>query len=70
MDGNQKEIRSHKKTLIDWVSELKSELRALSYHKFSSNINRSLAEMNKFTQLREKEKEHNQRIKQVIEDEQ
>lgn len=31
MDGNQREIKNHKKVLVDWIGDLKLDLRNLSY---------------------------------------
>lgn len=70
MDGNQREIKNHKKVLVDWIGDLKVDLRNLSYQQFSNKISKELANMNKFQQLREQEKEYNQKIKKVIEDQQ
>jgi hypothetical protein len=70
MDGNQREIKNHKKVLVDWIGDLKLDLRNLGYQSFSNKISKELANMNKFQQLREKERECNIKIKQVTEDQQ
>ena len=71
MEGNQRQIQKHKKELIDWTGELCNELRGqLSYQYFASKISKELSNMNKFQELRDREKDYNQKIKQVIEDQQ
>lgn len=71
MEGNQREIQKHKKELIDWTGELCNELRhQLSYQNFGARITKELNNMNKFQELRDREKDYNQKIKQVIEDQQ
>ena len=31
MDGNQREIKNHKRVLIEWLVDLKQDLRNLSF---------------------------------------
>lgn len=71
MEGNQREIQKHKKDLIDWTGECCGALRhELSYQKFHTKINAELNNINKFSELRDREKEYNVKIKKVIEDQQ
>jgi hypothetical protein len=48
MDGNQREIKNHKKVLVDWIGDLKLDLRNLTYHQFAKKISDELSKMNKF----------------------
>ena len=70
MEGNQREIKNHKKVLVDWIGDLKLDLRNLTYHQFAKKISDELSKMNKFQQLRDMERECNMKIKQVTEDQQ
>jgi len=52
MDGNQTEIKKHKKELIDTVEVLKGQLRNLNYTDHARTISDNLAKMNRFQELR------------------
>jgi len=42
VEGNQKEIKKHKKELCDWNDRLKDELSELKFDSFASNIAKEL----------------------------
>jgi hypothetical protein len=42
VEGNQKEIKKHKKELIDWNERLKEELSELKFDTFAANIAKEL----------------------------
>ncbi len=70
MDGNQKEIKQHKRLLCDWITDLKTDLRNLTYQQFANRIKTALESMNRFAELRDREREYNMKIKQISEDQQ
>lgn len=70
MDGNQREIKNHKKVLVDWLTDLKVDLRNLTFTQFARKIESELKNMNKYQELRDKEREYNMRIKQITDDQQ
>ena len=67
MEGNQREIRKHKKDLVDWSDRLQDELKDLKYELFASDIAKELFKQQEFEHLRAEEKELNIKIKQVTE---
>lgn len=67
MEGNQREIRKHKKDLIDWSESLQEELQQLKFEQFSSEIAKELLKQKEYEHLRAEEKELNIKIKQVTE---
>jgi hypothetical protein len=42
VEGNQREIKKHKKELVDWNERLKEELKELKFENFASNIAKEL----------------------------
>ena len=42
MEGNQREIRKHKKDLVDWSERLQEELKDLKYEQFANDIAKEL----------------------------
>jgi hypothetical protein len=58
VEGNQREIKRHKKELVDYNERLESELKELKYENFAL-----------YDTLRAEEKELNFKIKKVIDDE-
>ena len=42
MEGNQREIKKHKKDLVDWNDRLKDELQDLKYENFANDIAKEL----------------------------
>lgn len=62
------EIKKHKRELIDWLADLMSEMRDLSYQHFHDKIEKELEKQCQFEKLREQEKELNKKIKKVTDD--
>lgn len=69
MEGNQREIKKHKKDLVEWNDRLKDELQELKYETFANDIAKELLKQQEFELLRAEEKELNYKIKKVTEDE-
>ena len=69
VEGNQREIKRHKKELIDYNEKLESELKELKYENFALDIMKELKKQSEYDTLRAEEKELNFKIKKVIDDE-
>lgn len=69
VEGNQREIKRHKKDLIDWNELLAVELHELKFENFANNIAKGLNNQQEYDRLREEEKDLNLRIKKVTNDE-
>lgn len=65
VEGNQKEIKKHKKELIDWNERLKEELSELKFDTFAANIAKELQNQHEFERLRTEEKDLNLKIKKI-----
>lgn len=69
VEGNQREVKRHKKSLEETVNLLKEDLaRDLSFNSFSNTINKEIDESNQFEELKRQEKELTARIKKVTDD--
>lgn len=69
MEGNQREIKKHKRELCDWNENLMEELLELKYETFSNDIAKELMKQQEFERLRQEEKELNIKIKAITENE-
>lgn len=69
VEGNQKEVKRHKKSLEETVNLLKEDLmRDLSYNAYAITINKEIEDSNQFEELKRQEKELTSKIKQVTDD--
>lgn len=48
VEGNQKEIKKHKKELVDINDKLKEELWELKFENFAADIDRQLKEQSRY----------------------
>lgn len=69
VEGNQREIKKHKKELIDWNERLKEELVDLKFESFANNIAKELSNQSEFDRLRAEEKDLNLKIKLITDNE-
>lgn len=66
MDGNQENIKDHKKLLIGWTQKLITELRTqLQYHGFQTDIKNELGKSAQFMKLKEDERSNKIQIKNL-----
>lgn len=66
MDGNQENIKDHKKQLIAWTQRLIQELRTqLSYHNFATDIKNELGKSAQFMKLKDDERSNKILIKEL-----
>jgi hypothetical protein len=67
VEGNQKEIKKHKKELVDIACKVEEELQELKFESFASDIDRQLKEQSRYQELQAKEKLLNLKIKEITE---
>ena len=69
VEGNQREVKRHKKALEDTIGSLKEELMgSLSYNNYTSLVNKEIDESNQFEELKRQEKDLTNKIKKVTEE--
>lgn len=68
VEGNQKEVKRHKKSLEETLIQLKEDLsKDLHFNNFTNLINKEIDESNQFEELKKQEKELTSKIKFVTE---
>ena len=69
VEGNQKEVKRHKKSLEEVIESLKDELMKENfYNTYTNTINREIEESNKYEELKKQEKHLTSQIKKVTEE--
>ena len=69
VEGNQREVKRHKKSLEETVVTLKEDLmKDLSFNNFTNLINKEIEESNQFEELKRQEKDLTSKIKKVTDE--
>ena len=69
VEGNQREVKRHKKDLVETICTLKEDLaKDLHFQNFQNTINKEIEESNQFDELKKQEKDLTAKIKKVTDD--